>query len=205
MDSLHTCQDCGLSVALNTPLTQAHKCLCPRCNATLYYYHPQFIQQALALSLSTLLLFAPSIFLPILTFEAFGQHSNASLYDGASALFESGFYLIALLVAACGFILPVLQLLIIIYVSSHLLASKTLSHQHSIIGFYDIVKEWSVPQVYLLAILIAYIKMGDLGNIGFGMAVVLFIISILLFIRVQVLFDAKIIDHAFSRLKDKSN
>lgn len=173
------CPDCDLLI--NQKQIQAgHSLYCPRCGCLLLKRSAQSIEKTLALSITGILLFFPSLLLPLLKFDAFGFSDSGSLLQSIVQLFAVKYYFVGVLVALFAAIFP-LMILSLTFIISLQLHKKISSRWTSCyFRFYLNLNEWAMLEVYLLGILVAIIKMLPIANITYFPGFFCFIIMAIL-------------------------
>lgn len=162
---LLACPDCDLLVRLRHP-RRGRQANCPRCDCLLALGRHNAFTRTLAAGVAGLILYLPAVTLPVLQLEMIGQTGYHSLVRGSLSLWQENHHFIALLVLLCSVVAPLLQLL---------LCTATALMVHSG-GFPPIfpqllkalrwAQQWSMLEVYLLGVLVAYVKMMDPGEVA---------------------------------------
>ena len=103
------------------------------------------------------------------------------------ALFTEGYWFIGLLVFLCSVVLPPAKLASL-WVLSQLDPSHPGEHRARLFRFIEAIGKWSMLDVMLVAVLVAFVKLGDLvqieagpGMVAFAMMVVFSLVAGLLF------------------------
>ncbi len=157
------CHECDLLLtgALAPP---GQKRVCPRCNATLHRNAKSSIHYTAALSLTGLLLFIPSVILPLMHFSILGFGAENTLLNGVMSLFDAGYVWLSTLVLFCSVLAPVGKFLLQAFIcwgSAWAFLDRPVA---AAVRWYQHLKEWGMLDVYMLGILVALIKMSDLGK-----------------------------------------
>jgi paraquat-inducible protein A len=149
-------------------LAPGERVLCLRCD-TVLAQRPRFGRDTtLAFSLTGLILAIPAIFLPFITAGKFGQQRGGLLFSGVEGLWDHGMPLLAVWVLVCGALAPLVLLGIL---ASLLLparlgwpqrSSRVLPRVAHALGY------WAIPEVQVLAVLVALMKLGALVNVTIG-------------------------------------
>lgn len=130
------------------------------------------------LSLAGLILYLPAILLPMLRIEQLGHMKEDSLLSGTIHLLAEGYWFVGLIVLAFSIVLPPLKLITLIllsssgWVTSHTRKAK-LYHAVEFLG------RWGMLDVMLVAVLVAWVKLGDLVSIDAGMGVFAFAVMVI--------------------------
>ncbi len=174
--ALTSCHCCGL-VQKMPPLLPKHYAYCYRC-------HTQLSNQqktnhwAIAWGISGLLFYVPALFLPLLKVEELGHHYENHLLGAIFTLFTDGHRLIAIVVLFFSVILPACKLMVLILLSNKSLLMRS-SHKASLYKILDGIGKWGMLDVMIVAILIAYIKVGDIVSITAGIGLLAFTLMVL--------------------------
>lgn len=176
---LTECAQCGAFNRL-PPLDQPGHHFCHRCDHRLYRHSPNWLNQALVYVATGLLLFVISNLYPFLSIHMADQTINTTLLSGVSALLARDEVLLAALVVLTIVLLPLLELLIFTYLllsrrnrypwpgSSYLLAAVCR------------LQHWNMLEVFLLAVLVASVKLTSIAEVLPGPGLYCFLAVVLL-------------------------
>lgn len=149
------CPDCG-TIQSVPPLRPGAKLLCHTCAKVLERTAGRSIDAALALALSTFLLWFPANLLTLLSIQAFGFERSSRLGSGVIGLFTEGWTLLGIVIALQGVILPFFRFGLL----SSALAGIKLNRQGLWTGMVfrwaQHLDLWSMPDVFLLGGVIGY-------------------------------------------------
>jgi len=159
-------------------LTAGHHLKCPTCGAVLQRIPNHFPLASLIFAVCGLLMFIPANTLALMTFEFVGRSSTNTMFNGASYLFGDGYWWMAFLVMMCSVVMPFLDLMFMALVCGGLLLPNPPQWLLYPLRWQAFVKEWSMLEVYLIGLLIAYIRMMDMGDVHIGMGFVCFVLVI---------------------------
>lgn len=157
------CHDCDLLLA-GALAPPGQKLVCPRCNATLHRHAKSSLQYTAALSITGLLLFIPSASLPLLRFSIFAFGAENTLFNGVISLYESSYIWLATLVLFCSVVAPMTKFSLLAFVSLGSAWAFLDRPVAAAVRWYLHFKEWGMLDVYMLGVLVALVKMGDLGK-----------------------------------------
>jgi len=158
------CKDCDLLLErVDTPVGE--KALCPRCENPLYQRRELGIEHTLALALTGLLLFIPANLLPVMSLQLVGQETSTTIYQGSLVLFQEGLYWTALLVFSASVIIPLCKLLLMLFVSGSLYVKYYSPLLPYALRYYHHVDEWGMLEVYMLAVLVAVVKLKGMASV----------------------------------------
>ena len=145
---------------------------CRRCGTGLYGAFRHDLDAVLALSLSAVILFVFSYSVPLMSFAASGQSQSGNVLSGVVGLYEEGFLWLALLVFLTATALPFCHMVGLCYV---LLAGRfDLPLPGGLLIFRAVrrLPTWAMLEVYVVAALVAYVKLGDFGSVHPHLALV---------------------------------
>jgi paraquat-inducible protein A len=165
--ALRACPDCGL-VQLVPALSAGASASCERCDATLRRNHRDPMTAALALCLSALVLFAIAASAPLLQVSSGGQIHVANLFSGPVGLEEDGMWELAAVVLLATVGAPLAKLSCTLYVLLALRLPHPPRHIRTVFAWAMRLSRWSMIEIYLLGVFVAYVKLGALVRIEVG-------------------------------------
>src|SRR6476646_10669791 len=105
---LLACPECdALQRAVPLPLGAVAECV--RCGADLERNKAASLDRTLAFVLSAALLFAIANAYPLMSLDAQGMRSSATLFDTSRELYETGMWSVALLILMTAIVVPALE------------------------------------------------------------------------------------------------
>jgi paraquat-inducible protein A len=164
---LTACHACDLLIEKHHILPGS-KAACPRCRTPINEPKADTVNRTLAVAITGLILFVPAIFFPILTMTILGKTSVNTLVEGVIGIYLEGFYLVSFMVLAFSIVVPFLRLFFLLIV---LLQVKLHFYSRYLPGFFRSfghLESWDTVEVYMLAILVAVVKLLDLAKIHVG-------------------------------------
>lgn len=161
-----TCPNCG-RVHQAIHVGAFERALCTRCGTRLQVNGPNR-DAALAFTLTALILAIPALQLPLVVVRKFGAEHASYLWTGVQALWQDGFPLLAVWVTLCGIAVPCALLAMLTF-----LAASAEPGRFSLPGRFwprlaTGIQHWSMPEVQVLAVLVAFVKIGALVNVDPG-------------------------------------
>jgi len=167
-----SCHECDALHHLQA-LPEHGEAHCSCCDALLYKYtSSQAIHHHLALHLTDLMLFIIANTFPFISLKLAGRVETDLLLSGPLALFEIGMDDIGLLVLLTSIIFPLFTTLTSIY----LLIPASLGFQAPakapVFRLLQQLMPWSLLGVFMLAVLIAIVKLLDLAEIEVGVSLI---------------------------------
>jgi paraquat-inducible protein A len=193
------CPHCDLLQAL--PLLEVGQAAyCVRCNCLLGKVRQDSLNRSLAFALTGIFLFILANIFPFISLSALGVHQDSTLFSTTLAFFEMDRPLLALIVFLTTILFPLLSLLGMIVV---LLAVKMQRVNRYFIAplfrFLMSTDAWGMLEVFLLAVLVAIVKLGDLADIVIGVSMYAFIALIMVLTLLSLSLDP---DDVWQHLRD---
>ena len=151
-----------------------------------------------ALSLAALILYVPANLYPILRMQLHGAYSESTVWDGVLSLARHGQWLVAVIVFLASIAIPLAKLLGLFFLvsSARFSPARWRRERRLVFGVIDAIGPWAMLDVFLLAVLVALVKLGDFaammpgpGLVAFACMVVLTMFSSASFSAVQRLDD----------------
>ena len=186
------CHDCD-AVVKKKPVSVGQKLVCPRCHHVLVAPRHDVIRRGLALSLTSLALAAPAFTLPIMHFSMLGIKSHDTLVRNVLALFEQGYFGMGLLVLFCSMIAPVMESLLVGLACLLVMVNRIGPLLVRALKAHSRLRRWAMLEVYMLGIVVAYIKMLSEGEMRFGIGLYCFVAMFFITTMNTLLFDTKVV------------
>jgi paraquat-inducible protein A len=164
---LWICHLCGQA---HRPLSlkAGQRASCVRC-ASLLAKRDRFGAAApLAFAATSAVLAIPAAVLPLMTVNKWGNQRHGYILTGFTALWRDGMHVLASLVLLCGIVLP---LLLVATVAGTLLfetAGRSGRGGTMLRSWALIFQHWAMPEVYVLAVLVAFFKLGSSVEVSIG-------------------------------------
>ncbi len=165
--SLIACPDCDLLHRIS-PLPEGGEARCVRCGATLYEQKPGTLERSLALSLAGLICFLLALAAPLVRVNLQGNIQEAGLVSGVMVLVGQGRLVLGLTVLIPCVLLPLMHLAGLVYVLLPLRLGLQPPRGGIVFRFVLTCQAWAMMEVFLLGILVAYVKLVKLAGVSFG-------------------------------------
>lgn len=185
------CVHCGQSQKL-PKIPIGCKATCVRCNETLRQHAPRGVQRTIALSLAALILYVPSNTLPILSISQMGHRSESTIWEGVVELWQTGTPGIAFLVFLCSMLIPLFKILGLLYLCMFYQLHSPKKYS-SLLRFITVIGRWSMLDVFLVAILVALVKLGTFASIQTELGIVAFSSVVVLTMIASTNFDSRLL------------
>ena len=154
---------------------------------------PQSRERTLAFSLAALLLYFPANLYPIITAEYHGLHSETTIIQGIRSLFEHQQYFIGSLVFCTSILTPALKIIGLLLLALTLDWPRWKKARAWIYEIIRIVDPWNMLEVFLLAIAVAMIELGEIATVHPGRGVFSFTAVVALTLLATLSFDPRLI------------
>ena len=180
------CSVCGYHIPAPPGLDEAVHC--DRCGHIHKTLAPKSNQLTLVFSMTALIIYIPANLFPFMTIELYGSRNSSTIWGGIVSLAESGSIAIALIVFLASMLIPFLKLIILFYLT---LASKHGNPKFNTKLYHTVeaIGRWSMLDIFLLAVLVAIMKLGPWTAVEPGLGSVLFAIVVLFTMLASTYFD----------------
>ena len=186
------CDTCGLvqQVAL---VPDGSVAKCSRCGFKLFHRRPNSRARTLAFSIAALILYIPSNIYPIVTAEYHGLHSETTVFQGIRSLFEHRQYFICGLVFCTSLLTPALKILALIFIPLTLNWPRFKKARTVAYKIVRVIDPWNMLEVFLLAIAVSMIEMGQIATVHPGAGVFSFAAVVALTLMATLSFDPRLL------------
>jgi paraquat-inducible protein A len=163
------CQYCGLFQRV-APLQPGESACCGRCGATLRHGTKDTLARALPCAVGALFLFVMALRLPFLDVTAIGHTYRANLFTGPNELDQRGMWEISVVVLITLVAMPAVQLFLLVAVLLGLRAKRPPSGLPFLFGLVERIRPWSMIEVFLLGVFVAYSRLQVIAEVQVGPA-----------------------------------
>lgn len=182
------CHECG-TVHRLPAMADDTIARCTACGAKIFIRFEQSVPRTLALYLAALCLVLVANAFPIMTMAIEGQSNAATILDSAKALYLEGMWPLAIAVGLAGIVMPLAKILGMIAILTPLQLGQRPSWMVPAFRWIERLQPWAMMEVYLLGLIVAYVKLQDLASIHLGVAIFAFVGTILLVAAADARFD----------------
>lgn len=159
-----TCRLCGQEHC-SIRLRSGERALCLRCGSALAQGSRLGPDAALVFAITGIVLAVPAALLPFVRAGKLGDERISLLFTGVGSLWEGGMRSLAVLVLLCGGLLPLAFLAVLAFLH---LPSRPGADRRALFGAARILERWSIPEVQVLAVLVALMKLGSVVDVSVG-------------------------------------
>jgi len=156
------------------PLHDGEKAYCARCGTLLYQQNKNSLDRALALNLTALMLFIIANSFPFLTLKLNGMVEENLLISGVMTLYDMGMQGLAILVFVTSIGFPLLLMVAMLYLLLPLRWGRVPPWRGAVYRVVQMLQPWSMLGVFMLAVLLAMVKLMDMATIVPGVALLSF-------------------------------
>ena len=168
---LRECPGCGLIQRL-PPLPRGSVARCSRCSAVLRRRRVDPVGRSLALAVTGLLLFAIALSLPFIDVQVGGRVRATTLLTGPIELERQGAWELALAVVVTTLGAPLARLGALTYVLLAMRLPRPPRHLYAVFRWVEWLSPWSMVEVFLLGVLVAYTRLVAMAHVEIGGAVI---------------------------------
>lgn len=170
---LIACHECDLVHTLPT-VPEGGAARCSRCGAVLLRRRSNSIDRTIAWTIAGLILYSIAVSFPFLALKSGSLVQQTGLLSGIRQLYAQGLLPLATLVLVTCVVIPLLQMLGLLYVFIPLKLQRKARYAIPVFRTFQHFKPWSMMEIYMLGILIALVKLGKMATIVPGLAVIAF-------------------------------
>ena len=186
------CECCGEVSALLPGDAAQH---CTRCDHRLFWRKPMSLQRTWAYLIAAAVSFVPANTLPIMsTVQAF-HSSPHTLMGGIAELWHDGVYGLAVIVFIASIAVPLMKigaLALLAWTAQHAPQWRQLERAR-VFGMIEAVGHWSMLDVYVVVLLAAMVRFGDVASAQAGPGLLAFAALVVFTMLAAHSFDPRLI------------
>lgn len=185
---LANCHACGLL----SSITSQH---CPRCHAKLHFRKDYSLQRTVALIITAFILYIPANAFPIMYTSVLGSSTGNTILGGVKVFVEHGDYPVAFVIFFASVVIPIAKLLALCWLCYSVYKSdQTKPKQRTkIYRLTELIGRWSMVDVFVMAILVALVQLGNIMTITPGAAALSFSAVVIVTMLAASSFDPRLI------------
>lgn len=162
--ALRECPGCGL-FQLVPALAGGMTAQCRRCGTTLHRARGHPLDHSMALVVAALVLMIVMCTTTLMTVHTFGIVHHAGLFAGPAELVRRDMSALALVVVFVTVAAPLIKLGGMLYVLLRIREARPPRHLRRVFAWVEWLSPWSMIEVFVLGVFVAYVKLGDLVTI----------------------------------------
>lgn len=190
--------------SLQNGMASCHTCLkvsevslhvCDRCGSALHSRKEKSIERTMAYGIAGILAFIPANLLPIMVVTQLGVDENSTIIGGVATFWQMHAYPVAVIIFIASVIIPGLKFVAIGILTAAATGFLKMDGKRAnqIYWLTELVGRWSMVDVFVVAILVGLIQMGNLMTIRPGGAAVAFGLMVVLTMLSAHSFDPRLI------------
>ncbi|MFT5711711.1 MAG: paraquat-inducible protein A [Glaciecola sp.] len=151
------------------PIASTH---CKRCNTALSSRIINSVQISLSLLVTAVLLYIPANIYPIMSTELLGDTTESTIIGGIILFLEHESYFIAAVILIVSVILPIAKMFALAWLCYSANRADKIK-QYDLTQLYrvtEFIGKWSMVDVFVVAILVALLQLGEIMSIKAGFA-----------------------------------
>ena len=193
--SVVSCDTCGL-VQLVDRLPPGTAAECIRCGSFIAAgASAGRLEVTAALSLAALVLYVPANTYPIMKMYLHGAYSESTVWDGVVTLMTHNEWAVAAIVFLASMVIPLVKLagLLSLVVTARIGWGRRLRARTQLYKFIDAIGPWAMLDVFLLAVLVALVKLSGWAKIIPGPGLAAFAALVVLTMLASAAFNPRLI------------
>lgn len=188
------CPVCSLHQQVE-PLPPRTRAECPRCGAVLREWKSSSVAPTAAFAAAALILYLPANLYPILRMERYGAYTENTVWSGVVALWSYGYGFVASIVFLASMVVPLVKLagLFFLVSTAEARTPRWRGTRTRLYRFIEAIGPWAMLDVFLVAVLVALVRLGALATIVPGPGLAAFTGVVVLTMIASALFDPRFI------------
>lgn len=178
-----------------TAVASSESSQCQICGASMHAGWEGSIQHTWAWLITSIILYIPANFLPITYTRFLGKDTESTIFGGVILLWEHGSYPIAAVIFVASVLVPIAKILILAWlcISVQIQSSFALHQKTRLYRITEFVGRWSMIDVFVVAILVALIQLGNIMQFLPGAAAVAFAAMVATTMMAAISFDPRLL------------
>ncbi|EGV18693.1 Paraquat-inducible protein A [Thiocapsa marina 5811] len=194
MADVVACPGCDLLQHL-PPIPPKGRARCPRCGEIVATTPADPIERPLALALAAAITLVVANAMPLMTLSVVGRFAETTILGGAEVMWRQGQPITATLVAFCTAVAPTIYLVLMCTLLVAARRAPAPAWVGPLLRLAEHAKAWSLPEVMLLGILVALVKIADLATVEPGIGLFSTGALLVLLATLAVQFDPEAVWH----------
>lgn len=167
------CEHCA-SIYRRHQLEPGETANCARCGTILWRYSGLSLSNWLALAIAALIIFGVANAYPVASMSVQGMVQQASLLDAIGITWRQEHYAVAVMTGLAGFVLPLLQLAVLLWVLGPLSRGVEPAAFRGAMRLLGLLRPWCMVPVFLLGVLVAVVKLAGMAAVSPGIGLIAF-------------------------------
>lgn len=160
------CHDCGHAQPIEPSFLQnsalgQEEWVCSNCGGSLGVKGGEWLDKATAMTVAAFIFFIGAHVFDFFTLVIGSTGQTITILSGASALITREEWILASLVLVTTFLLPIFEILALLYLLVSYRFNKRLPGQVAVMRWLERLQHWVMHDVFLLGVLVTTVKLGD--------------------------------------------
>jgi paraquat-inducible protein A len=179
---------------------------CPRCGAVLHTRKPNSLARTWALVIAAFICYIPANLLPMTVITSLGNVEGDTIMSGVIYFLLHGEWPIGLVIFIASVFVPLAKLFILIYllISTQRKSQWKPVERARLYRVTEAIGRWSMTDIYVVTIMVALVRLGNLATIEAGPAALFFGAVVVITIIAAMSFDPRQIWDNMESTHDKS-
>lgn len=196
--------------AIDQGLKACHVCgqlcntdVCSRCETKTFSRNPNSIQKAAAWLITSVACYIPANVYPIMYTTSLGDETPSTLIGGVMILWASGSYPIAMIIFLASVVVPLAKALVLSFLCFMVTrpANRQTKSYTRVYQLTEFIGKWSMIDVFVVAILVALVQLGNLMSVTPGIGTVFFTTMVICQMLAAHAFDPRLLWDSPANLK----
>ena len=201
---LRECPGCGLMQTVPA-LAPGMTAQCMRCPTILRSTSTHRLDHIIALAITGFILLIVMCSSNLMSVETAGIRHAADLFSGPEELVRRGMPELGAVVIFLTVAAPLGRLAAMVYVLIRSHEPTPPRHLRRIFAYAEMLRPWSMLEVFILGVFVAYVKLGDLVTIGLGMGVYVLIVLTFVLVWMDAALDREAVWERLDRRPSRLN
>ncbi|MCR4309354.1 MAG: paraquat-inducible protein A [Deltaproteobacteria bacterium] len=186
------CDACGL---LSRPAGPPVPGNCPRCGEAMAFRRRDPIQRTWALIIAAAICYLPANFLPVMTTTTLKSVRPDTIIGGVVRLYESGSWVLALIVLVASVMIPLVKLTALSYllITVQLRSNRKRRERARLLRMLKAIGRWSMLDVFVATVVVALVQLRPFMSVVPESGVMFFTAVVILTIFAANTFDPRLI------------
>lgn len=182
------CHHCD-QISLIPQLEHNQVAICPVCDGQLAHSVEGHLKYVLPVAITALILMALSLPFTFISFAKQGIVQSIRVLDASTVMLQYGQPFLALLINFTIVLLPASILILILLLHSRAVSYLPKGFQIGITKTLFMVKDWCMPEIFLVGVLVSLVKITSLADVSIGLSFWAFAAFVICFIFTLVKLD----------------
>ena len=170
---LVACHQCA-SIFTSVELERGETASCDRCGSVLWRFSSLSVHHWLALVIAAFFVFIVANAFPVAHMSVRGLYREATLLDAVVITWQQGHEAVAIMTGLSGFVLPLLQLLLLLWVLIPMVGSRPALGFRTAMRLLGLIRPWCMVPVFLLGVVVSVVKLAGMARVEPGVGLVAF-------------------------------